>query len=139
MILLDTNVVSELMRSNTDLQVRKWLRLQNIEELFLSSITIAEIDFGLNKLPDGRKKNLLQETFADLVLPSFQERILCFDEKAALSYGLLRANARSNGYSVATADGYIAAIAHSNKATVATRDVSPFIFMGLKVVNPWKI
>ena len=137
MILLDTNVVSELMRPIPNEQVQQWVSRQVIDTLFLSAITLAEIYFGLMVLPDGQKKQSLYDAFDRLILPVFSGRILPFDAQIAMSYAEIRAHARQKGFAIATADGYIAAIAKFHKLTVATRDVSPFEYAGLSVINPW--
>ena len=137
MILLDTNVVSELMRAEPNPKVQKWIEKQAIETLFLSSITLAEIYFGLEILPDGKKKQALYDSFNREILPLFDKRIVSFDEKMAMTNAQIRAVARQNGYTIATADGLIATIAKCHKLTVATRDTAPFEYAGLSVINPW--
>ena len=137
MILLDTNVVSELMRAEPNPKVQKWIEKQAIESLFLSSITLAEIYFGLEILPDGKKKQALYDSFNREILPLFDKRIVSFDEKMAMTNAQIRAVARQNGYTIATADGLIVTIAKCHKLTVATRDTAPFEYAGLSVINPW--
>ena len=106
MILLDTNVISELMRAEPNQQVQKWLEKQAIESLFLSSITLAEIYFGLEILPDGKRKQALYDSFNREILPLFDRRILSFDEKMAVINAQIRAIARQNGYAIAVAELY---------------------------------
>ena len=139
MILLDTNVISEAMKPAPERAVRDWLDAQAAETLFLSSVTIAELSFGIAALPKGRRKDNLIAGLEGL-LALFAARILPFDTAAAHRYGELAAKARIAGRGFPTPDGYIAAIA-AIAATlgfvVATRDASPFAAAGLKVINPW--
>ena len=137
MILLDTNVVSEASKPGGNANVRAWLDAQAAETLHLSTITVAELLLGIAILPDGRRKTALEENLRNLVLPVFDGRILLFDMPAAEAYAQLRARCRADGKAIATADGYIAAIAAANRLTVATRDTSPFEAAGVPVINPW--
>ena len=137
MILLDTNIISEPLRPKPDSAVIAWLDRQPVETLYLSSITVAELRFGIAILPEGGKKRLLLEKLEETVLPVFSDRILDFHIEAAIAYAEVRATAREAGFSVAAADGYIAAIARYHHMTVATRDTTPFAAAGLKVINPF--
>lgn len=136
MILLDTNVISEAMKPAPERAVRDWLDAQAAETLFLSSVTIAELSFGIAALPKGRRKDNLTAAL-DGLLELFAARILPFDTAAAQRYGELAAKARIAGRGFPTPDGYIAAIAAALGFVVATRDASPFAAAGLKVINPW--
>ncbi|USJ27277.1 type II toxin-antitoxin system VapC family toxin [Ensifer adhaerens] len=136
MIVLDTNVVSEAMKPAPDLAVRNWLNDQVAETLFLSSVTLAELLFGIAALPEGRRKKALADTL-DGLLELFDDRVLSFDPAAARHYADLTATARAVGKGFQTPDGYIAAIAASKGFTIATRDTSPFEAAGVPVVNPW--
>ena len=137
MILLDTNVISETLRASGDLNVLAWIDAQTIETLFLSTISLAELRFGIAALPEGKRRDTLHACLEQRVVPLFAGRILSFDEAASQAYATLRARARSAGQAIATADGYIAAIAASHKLTVATRDTSPFEAAGVAVIYPW--
>ncbi|MFQ6162369.1 type II toxin-antitoxin system VapC family toxin [Sinorhizobium meliloti] len=136
MIVLDTNVVSEAMKPAADPAVRSWLNEQVAETLYLASVTLVELLFGIGALPDGRRKKALTEML-DGVLELFGDRVLPFDIGAARYYAGLAVTARAAGKGFPTPDGYIAAIAASRGFTVATRDISPFEAAGLTVVNPW--
>ena len=136
MIVLDTNVVSEAMKPAADPAVRSWLNEQVAETLYLASVTLAELLFGIGALPDGRRKKALAEML-DGVLELFGDRVLPFDIGAARYYAGLAVTARAAGKGFPTPDGYIAAIAASRGFIVATRDSSPFEAAGLTVVNPW--
>lgn len=136
MILLDTNVVSEAMKPNPAPAVQAWLDAQAAESLYLSSVTVAELMFGIGALPEGRRKDKLSTAF-DGVLELFGGRILPFDTGAARRYAELAVRARSAGMGFPTPDGHIAAIAAAQHFAVATRDTSAFVAAGLIVVDPW--
>ena len=129
MILLDTNVVSEAMRPEPAPAVRTWLDEQAAETLFLSSVTIAELVFGIGALPRGRRKDRLTAAL-DGVLDLFADRILPFDTRAARRYADLAVRARAAGRGFPTPDGYIAAIAAVHGFAVASRDTSAFTAAG---------
>lgn len=136
MIVLDTNVVSEAMKPAPAAAVRDWLDAQAAETLFLTSVTIAELRFGVGVLPEGRRKQQLGEVL-DGLLGLFEGRILPFDTAAALRYAALAVAARAAGRGLPTPDGYIAAIAAAHGFSVATRDTGPFQGAGLPVIDPW--
>ena len=138
MILLDTNVVSEPLRLTPDARVVEWIDAQALETLFLSAITVAELRAGVALLPAGRRRAGLQENLETRVLPLFAGRVLPFDFGCTQAYAKLMAKARALGLAVASADGYIAAIAASNGLAVATRDTGPFEAAGVAVINPWQ-
>ncbi len=138
MIILDTNVISEPLRPTAERRVVEWIDAQVIETLYLSAITVAELRFGIASLPAGKRRNTLQEGVETQVLSLFTGRVLPFDMSASQSYGELMAKARAKGLAIGTADGYIAATAFAHGMMVATRDVSPFEAVGLKVINPWE-
>lgn len=136
MILLDTNVVSEAMKPEPNPSVRDWLDAQAAETLFLSSVTVAELLFGVGALPDGKRKDNLAAAL-DGVMDLFGARILPFDASAARRYADLAVKARMVGKGFPTPDGYIAAIAAAHEFAVASRDTSAFRAAGLTVINPW--
>lgn len=138
MILLDTNVISESMRKIPSKKVVDWIDAQVLETLYLSSITLAEIRFGIAVMPLGARKDLLQDRFENLVLPLFKGRVLAFDSDSSQHYANLMTMTRNQGCSMGLADALIAAIASANHMIVATRDEDPFLAAGLKVINPWK-
>ena len=137
MILLDTNVVSEAMKPVPDDAVRGWLDEQAAETLYLSSVTIAELMFGIGALPKGKRKDKLASAL-DGVMELFADRVLPFDIDAARHYADLAVKARAAGKGFPTPDGYIAAIAASKGFVVATRDTSAFDAAGVEVIDPWK-
>lgn len=136
MILLDTNVVSEAMKQKPHPGVMAWLNAQPSETLYLSSVTLAEMLFGLGALPSGKRKEMLNEAFNDLV-HLFDGRILSFDVAASRCYADLAVVAKSAGRGFPVPDGYIAAIAVSQGFKVASRDTGPFAAAGVSVINPW--
>ena len=136
MILLDTNVVSEAMKPLPHSQVLGWLNMQAAETLFVSSITFAELLFGVAAMPQGQRKLRLEET-VDGLADMYKGRILGFDLDTAKTYAQLAALAKSKGHGFPTSDGYIAAIAASKRMIVGTRDTAPFAAVGLEVINPW--
>ncbi|MBY5737709.1 type II toxin-antitoxin system VapC family toxin [Rhizobium leguminosarum] len=136
MIILDTNVVSEAMKPAPDEAVKFWLDEQAAETLFLSSVTIAELMFGIGALPAGKRKERLSDAL-DGLMELFESRILAFDITAARRYADLAVKARAAGRGFPAPDGYIAAIAASKGFAVATRDTSAFDAAGVEVINPW--
>ncbi|MDR1581369.1 MAG: type II toxin-antitoxin system VapC family toxin [Synergistaceae bacterium] len=137
MIVLDTNVVSEVMKPEPNPAVRKWLNEQPVETLYLSSVSVAEMLFGIGMLPEGRRKRLLSEML-NSIIELFEDRVLAFDIEAAKSYSRLAVKARVNGRGFPLPDGYIAAIAAARGFAVATRDTGPFDAAGITAVNPWE-
>lgn len=137
MIVLETNVVSETMKPEPAPAVRDWLDEQAAETLYLSSVTVAELLFGIGALPDGRRRQRLTTTL-DGLLGLFDARILPFDTDAARCYADLAVAARSEGKGFPTPDGSIAAIATAHGFAVATRDASAFTAAGVPVIDPWQ-
>jgi len=138
MILLDTNVVSEAMTREPHPRVREWLDGQAAETVFLSSITLAELLFGVGALPAGKRKDILAAALGD-VQGQFVGRVLPFDTLAARRYADLAVKARAAGKGFPTPDGYIAAIAAAHGFIVASRDASAFNAAGLTVIDPWTV
>jgi predicted nucleic acid-binding protein len=137
MILIDTNVISELWKVEPNPNVLAWIDAQIVETLYLSAITVAELRFGLATMPEGKRRTIYQERLENTVLPTFADRVLPFDLEASQAYADLMSRARVGGKAIGKADGYIAAIAIASGLMVATRDISPFEAAGLKIVNPW--
>ena len=136
MIVLDTNVVSEAMKPEPNQAVRAWLNSQSAETLCLSSVTLAELLFGIAALPAGKRKEMLAQAL-DGLLRLFRDRVLPFDTDAARYYAELAVAARSSGRGFPTPDGYIAAIAASRGFIVASRDTAPYEAAHVPVLNPW--
>ncbi|EIJ47741.1 plasmid stabilization protein [Herbaspirillum sp. GW103] len=137
MIVLDTNVVSEAMKPEIHPGVHAWLNAQVPQTLYLTSITIAEMGFGIASLPAGRRQDVLARRFEG-ILRLFKDRILSFDTDAARAHAELAVKARRAGRGFPTPDGYIAAIAASCDFSVASRDVSAYAAAALPVINPWE-
>ncbi|TAN31634.1 MAG: type II toxin-antitoxin system VapC family toxin [Castellaniella sp.] len=138
MIVVDTNVISELWKITPAPNVLAWIDSQVVETLYLSSITVAELRFGVAAMPAGKRRAIYQERLERDVLTAFAGRVLSFDLDAARIYAELMARAKAEGKAVGNADGYIAATAAARGFTVATRDVNPFEAAGLTVINPWE-
>lgn len=138
MILLDTNVVSEMMRPQPSAAVRAWLDAQAPETLYLASLSLAELCFGVAALPEGRRRDKLS-AMVDGIESLFRGRVLVFDAAAARRFATLAAAARATGLGFPRPDGYIAAIAAEYRYSVATRDTGPFEAAGISVINPWRM
>jgi predicted nucleic acid-binding protein len=137
MIVLDTNVVSEAMRPTPDENVLIWLNEQVAETLYISSVTLAELRFGIAALLEGKRQTILARTLEGVV-GLFENRVLPFDDRAARHYAELAMTARNSRRGFPTRDGYIAAIAASRGFLVACRDTAPFEAAGMTVINPWE-
>ena len=137
MILLDTNVLSELMRAKPVPGVLAWVDAQPSSELFTSAITVAEILYGIARMPDGKRKQGLLELATLMFEEDLAGRILPFDTEAAVHYAGLAAESEAKGKVVDMADGQIAAIAALHDVRVATRNVRHFDYLGVPVINPW--
>jgi predicted nucleic acid-binding protein len=143
MILLDTNVVSEAIKPEPHPSVMAWLDAQAAETLFISSITVAELLFGIGALPGGKRKDMLAARI-DGLLGQFVGRVVHFGTPAARRYADLAVKARAAGKGFPTPgfptpDGYIAAIAAAHGFAVASRDTSAFNAAGLAVIDPWTV
>ncbi|MET0505297.1 MAG: type II toxin-antitoxin system VapC family toxin [Luteibacter sp.] len=138
MIVLDTNVLSELMRERSDAGVVLWLKRWPPAALFTTSISHAEIMFGIRCLPAGQRRDVLDATARHILDVVFSGRVLNFDRDAADCYAALAAARRAKGQSLAMADAMIAGIARSRGARIATRNVRDFSDTGVEVLDPWQ-
>jgi predicted nucleic acid-binding protein len=136
-ILLDTNVVSELMRAAPERSVEEWVATRQDEDLFITAITEAELRYGAALLPTGKRRTLLVEAIEAMLREDFRGRVVPFDSAAAIAFAQVAAERRQAGKPIAHADAQIAAIARSRNALLATRNVSDFVGCGVQVVNPW--
>jgi toxin FitB len=136
MIILDINVVSEAMKPAPNPAVRAWLNDQAAETLYLSSVTLAELLFGIGVLPASKRKKMLAQAL-DGLMGLFRDRVLPFDAEAARRYAELAVTAKAAGRGFPTPDGYIAAIAVSRGFIVASRDTAPYEAAGVSAINPW--
>jgi predicted nucleic acid-binding protein len=137
MILLDTNVISELMRAEPAQTVLDWFGYHDAGDLFISAVTEAELRTGVSILPDGQRRDRLQAAIDAMIDLDFQARILPFDSPAAKAYAEIAAQRRAAGRPIAEADCQIAAIARATDAPIATRNVKDFDGCGVRVINPW--
>jgi predicted nucleic acid-binding protein len=138
MIVVDTNVISELWKIAPSPNVRAWMNAQAVETLYLSAITVAELRLGIAAMPAGKRRALYQERLEKGLLPAFFGRVLVFDLDTSGAYAELVARARAAGRAINKEDGYIAATAAVRGFRVATRDTSPFEAAGLSIINPWE-
>ncbi len=139
MILLDTNIVSEMMKKTPSLAVIGWVSQQESVALYTSTITIAEISYGIGALQKGRQRSLLEETFNKAISESFLNRVLFFDDAAAYLYGEIMSIRKHLGKPLSILDGQIAAIARVNNMALATRNMKDFVSCDLSLINPFEV
>lgn len=137
MIVLDTNVLSELMRPKPEQSVLLWIEAQPADEFYISTLTMAEILHGIARLPDGKRKQALHSSALTMFEEDFTERILPFGTQAALYYAHLVAHRETLGRPISLADAQIAATCRVHEAAIATRNVRDFEDTGLLLINPW--
>lgn len=137
MIVFDTNVISELMRSEPSPVVVRWVRSRSASELYTTSITLAEVRCGIERLPDGSRKQLLRDV-ADEVFAAFEQQVLPFDMTAASRYPAIVRERDHAGAPIDGFDAQIAAICRSHGAALATRNTKDFHRTGIKVLDPWQ-
>ena len=143
MILLDTNVLSELMRPQPNEAVINWVDAQNRAELVICTITVAEIRYGIARLPDGKRKNTYSAIASKLFDQLFAGRILSFDYPSAKIQAEILARRERTGQAMSMADAQIAAICLATATadsvpTLATRNIKDFTNIGLRLINPWQ-
>lgn len=137
MIVLDTNVISELMRREPDERVMAWIGEQPIAGVFTTTLTQAEIFYGLALLPEGRRRDDLLAAARPMFEVDLAGRVLPFDTDAVQAYPDIAAGRRKSGQPISQIDAQIAAIVRSRGAGLATRNVADFVDCGIMVVNPW--
>ncbi|SPK70547.1 VapC ribonuclease Y4jK (plasmid) [Cupriavidus taiwanensis] len=137
MIVLDTNVLSELMRAQAEPAVVDWLDRQTPDSLVITAVTVAELLYGIARLPDGRRKTGLREAALQMLDEDFRDRVLPFDEDAAVHYAALVSQRERTGRPISMADAQIAAICRHHGASLATRNSKDFEGVGIALVNPW--
>lgn len=138
MIILDTNVLSALMVKPIAPAVLAWLDRQPDESMWTTSITILEIRFGLEIMERGRKRDSRMLALSRLIDEEIEERVAAFDDSAAVATAELMAANRRAGITRELRDAMIAGIAHSRRATLATRNVKHFVNSGVDIINPWE-
>lgn len=137
MFLLDTNVVSALIRQVPEPLVMTWLNAQDQKRLYTSVITIHEIRYGIEKMADGRRKRALDDNLEGLLAKGFDGHILCLDVEAARAAATIQADRERAGRPIGLADCLIAGIAASRKAAVVTRNARDFVGLDVRIIDPW--
>lgn len=138
MIVLDTNVISELMRSAPDDRVATWVDQFPAGDVFITAVTAAELQYGVARLPDGRRKTVLAIQVAELLAEDFGSQILPFGVNAAAHYAQIAAMREQEGRPISMADAQIAAICRHHNAELATRNIKDFADTGVSVHDPWE-
>jgi len=138
MIILDTNVVSETIKPLPDIAVRKWLIHATMQDLYVTAITEAELRYGIEILPSGKRKDELSRSINSALAKAFENRILPFDGEAAKLYAVIGAHRRRIGRPIDDFDCQIAAIARTKGAALATRNVRDFDECGITIIDPWQ-
>ena len=138
MIVLDTNVLSELMRPRPSSQVVRWVGDQPTAELFTTAITEAEIFYGIELLPKGKRRDGLLAAAEAMFVEDFAGRILAFDSQAARVFSRIASERRDLRKPITHADAQIGSIVQLHKATLATRNVGDFANCGTRLINPWE-
>ena len=137
MIVVDTNVISELLRAIPDKEVLRWAGRVDANTLCTTAVSKAELLAGVATMAEGKKRAELQKTIDTILAQSFGQRILPFDSDAATQYATVIAKRKAAGRPIKDADAMIAAICLSRGATIITRDLNGFGFLGIDVFNPW--
>ncbi len=137
MIVLDTNVVSELMRPEPAAAVVDWVDRQPAADVYLTAITVAELLYGVARLPEGRRKTDIAERVEAIMSEDFEHRVVAFDETAAAHYADIVVRRERAGRPISTADAQIAATCRSHGAVLATRSVDDFADTSVSIINPW--
>jgi len=138
-IILDTNIISELMRPKPEASVVAWLNAQHENEIATTTIAEAELRYGICRLPHGRRREQIQVTVEQILREFSTDRILSFDQAAAREYGEMAARREHNGLPISAADCQIASIVLANRAKLATRNTKDFLECGIELINPWQI
>lgn len=138
MIILDTNVVSELMRPKPSEVVVRWVKEQRPTSLYTTTVTEAEILFGAHSLPKGKRRDGMIREAEAIFAHDFGGRVLAFGSDAAMSFARIASERRRRGVSISTADAQIAGIVRAAGAALATRNIDDFESCGFDVINPWE-
>jgi predicted nucleic acid-binding protein len=137
MIVLDTNVLSEMMGPKPEPTVETWLANQAPADVFITAVTEAELRYGLALLPAGKRRARMAAIMYGILTEDFRNRILPFDSPAAITFAEIAASRRQTGRPISQADAQIAAIARSRAAAIATRNTPDFDGCGVEIINPW--
>ena len=139
MILLDTNVVSELLRPKPDDNVLAWFEVNAALPMYASSITEAELWLGVYSLPEGKRRSTYEDDISEILKNDFAGQVLQFDSKAALAYGKLSGKRKAMGRPISREDCQIAALALIHRFSLATRNINDFEHCNITLINPWEI
>jgi predicted nucleic acid-binding protein len=137
-IIIDTNVLSELMKPAGEPAVVEWVRSRPREDLFTTAVTVAEVMYGLEVMPPGRKRDIRLRLATAMFDVAFAHRLLPFDDVAARAFAVIAADRRRAGRPIQTPHAQIAAIARANRMSVATRNVKDFADCGVDLIDPWE-
>lgn len=137
MIVLDTNVISELIRSRPTESVVEWINRQPAHDVYLTAITVAELLYGVARLPDSRRKRELSDQVEAMLVEDFGHRVVAFDETAAVHYADIVVRREREGRPIGAADAQIAAICRSHVALLVTRNTLDFAGTGITLLDPW--
>jgi len=137
MIVVDTNVISEVMRPQPSSAVLNWLNAQDSNLLFITTVTLAEIGYGLRILPDGLRRRQLQTRFEQFIAQAFEERVLDFTAPAAHAYAEIMGHRKEKGRAMSLPDGKIGSIAHAHGFASATRNIKDFEGCNIELINPF--
>jgi predicted nucleic acid-binding protein len=135
-VLVDTCVISELIKTSPDRNVLEWFERTGEDDIHISSLALGEIEYGICRLPDGKKKNDIALWFRD-VKEQFREHTVPVTVEIALRRGIICANLQKKGYDISVVDGIIAATSICGDFTLATRNVSDFRHLAMDIINPW--
>ncbi|KPQ35353.1 MAG: toxin-antitoxin system VapC family toxin component [Phormidesmis priestleyi Ana] len=137
MIILDTNVLSELMNLQGSVTVKAWIKSQSRDSLFVTTITQAEVLYGIALLPEGNRRQRLFAAAQAMFKEDFADKIMPFCQKSAEQFAIVASHRRRQGNPISQFDAQIAAICHTHQATIATRNVKDFIDCHINLINPW--
>ena len=137
MIVLDTNVISELMRKDAAADVVAWVDRHPGDQVFITAVTAAELLYGVTRLPDGRRKQALAANVRDLIDEDFEDQVLPFSSDSAHHYAEIVASRERLGKPIKMADAQIAAICRQYDLGLGTRNTKDFADTGIRVLNPW--
>ncbi|MGI8404378.1 MAG: type II toxin-antitoxin system VapC family toxin [Thermomicrobiales bacterium] len=138
MLVLDTNIISEFLRPIMAASVDRWLKTVDYSEIFLTATTVAEVLYGIARMPEGRRKREATDAIHG-ILAALAERLVPFDAESAVHYADIVSKRESMGRRVSVSDGQITAICRQHGATLATRNVKDFLHTGVELVNPWEV
>lgn len=139
MIVLDTNIISELARRVPDPGVLSWLDSLEVSEVATTAVTAAELRYGVARLPDGHRKRELTVVIRGILTEDFHGRVLPFDERASVRHAEIVTGRERIGRPIGVADAQIAAICRDSGTTLATRNITDFEETGIELINPWKL